>query len=61
MFDHIDGVMYALAKEIPHWKEDLIFAVRLARQKLPNYHAEVTQTTDMLRISAHILHPFQKL
>jgi len=34
MFDHMDGVMRALAKKLTPWKEDLIFAVKLAWQKL---------------------------
>jgi len=61
MFDHMDGVMRALAKKKTPWKEDLIFAVKLARQKLSKYYAEVTPSTGMLLISAHILDPFQKL
>jgi len=43
MFDHMDGVMRALAKKKPQWKEDLFFAVKLAQQKLSKYYAEVTQ------------------
>jgi len=61
MFDHMHGAMWALAKKNTPWKEDLFFAVKLARQKLFKYHAEVTPTTGMLLISAHILHSFQKL
>ena len=61
MFDHMDGVMRALAKKKTPWKEYLFFAVKLARQKLSKYHAEVTPTTGMLRTSAHILDPFRKL
>jgi len=34
MFDHMDGVMRALAKKKTQWKEDLFFAVKLARRKL---------------------------
>ena len=34
MFDDMDGVMRALAKKRTQWKEDLFFAVKLARQKL---------------------------
>jgi len=37
------------------------FAVKLARQKLSKYYAEVTLKTGMLLISAHILDPFRKL
>jgi len=61
MFDHMDGVMQALAKKKTQWKEDLFFAVELGRQKLSNYCAKVTPTTGILRISAHILDPFRKL
>jgi hypothetical protein len=43
------------------WKEDLFFAVKLARQKLFKYYAEVTPTMGMLLISAHILDSFRKL
>jgi hypothetical protein len=43
------------------WKEDLFFAVKLARQKLSKYYAEVTPRTGMILISAHILDPFRKL
>jgi hypothetical protein len=58
MFDHMDGVTRALAKKMTAWKEDLFYAVELARQKLSKYYAEVTPTTDMLLISAHNLDPF---
>jgi len=61
MFDHIDGVLRALAKKKTQWKEYLYFAVKFARQKLSIYYAEVTPTTGMLLISAHILDPFRKL
>jgi hypothetical protein len=61
MFDHMDGVMRALAKKKTQWKEDLFFAVKYARQKLSKYYTEVTPTTGMLLIVAHILDPFQKL
>jgi len=61
MFDHMDGVMRALAKKKTQWKEDLFFAVKLAPQKLSKYYAEVTPTMGMLWISAHILEPFRKL
>jgi len=61
MFDHMHGVMRALAKKKTPWKEDLFFAGKLARQKLSKYYAEVTPTTGLLLISAHILDPFRKL
>ena len=34
VFDHMDGVMRALAKKKTQWKEDLYIAMRFARQKL---------------------------
>jgi hypothetical protein len=61
IFDHMDGVMPALAKKKTPWKEDLFFAVKLARQNLSKYYAEVNLTTGMLLIAAHILDPFRKL
>jgi hypothetical protein len=50
-----------LAKKKTPRKEDLFFAVKLARQKLSKYYAEVTPTIGMLLISPHILDPFRKL
>jgi hypothetical protein len=61
MFDHMDGVMRALAKKKTQLKEDLFFAVKSPRHKLSKYYAEVTPTTGILLISAHILEPFRKL
>jgi len=61
MFDHMDGVMRALATKKTQWKEDLFFAVKCARQKLSKYYTEVTPTTGMLLITAHIIDPFRKL
>jgi len=61
MFDHMDGVMRALAKNKTQWQEDLFFEEKLAPQKLSKYYAKVTPTTGMLLISAHILDPFRKL
>jgi len=60
MFDHIDGVMPALAKNQTPWKEDLFFAMKLAQQKLSNHYAEVTPSTGMTLFSAHILDLFRK-
>jgi hypothetical protein len=60
MFDHMDVVMRALPKKKTQWKKDLFFAVKWARQKLPKYYTEVTPTTGMLLISAHILDLFRK-
>jgi len=60
MFNHMDGVMRAFPKKKTQWKEDLFFAVKLAREKLSKYYAEVTPMTGMLLISAHIVDPFRK-
>jgi hypothetical protein len=30
LFDHMDGMMRALAKKKTQWKEDMFFAVKLA-------------------------------
>jgi len=61
MFNHMDGILRALAKKKTQWKEDLYFAVKFARQDMSKYFAEVTPTTGMLLISAHILDLFRKL
>jgi hypothetical protein len=61
MFDHMDGAMRALCNKKTQWKEDLFFAVKLARQKLSKFYTEVTPTTGMLLISSHSLDPFWKL
>jgi len=61
MFDHIDCVMWALAKQKTQWKEDIYFAVKFARQKLSTYYVQVTPATGMPLISPHILVPFRKL
>jgi hypothetical protein len=61
MFDHMDGVMRALDKKKTPWKEDFFMTVKLARQKLSKYYAEVTPMTGMLLISANFLDPYRKL
>jgi hypothetical protein len=61
MFDHMDGVMRSLAKKKTQWKQDLLIAVKCARQKLSKHYTEVTPTTGMLLITAHILDPSRKL
>jgi len=58
IFNHMDGVMRALAKKKTHWKGDLFFAVKWAWLKLSRYNAEVTPKMRMLLISVHILDPF---
>jgi len=59
MFDRMHSVMRALANKRTLWKDDLFFAVKLARQKLSKYYAEVTPATGMHLIAAHILDPFR--
>jgi len=61
MFNHTDGVMRAVAKKMTQWKEDLFIVVKLARHKLSKYFTEVTPSTGMIVITAHILDPFWKL
>jgi hypothetical protein len=61
MFDHMDGVMGALARKKTQWKEDLFFTMKFAQQKLSKSYTEVTPMTGMLLISPHIFDPFQKL
>ena len=61
MFDHMNSMLRALAKKKTPWKEDLFFDGKLARQTLSKYFTEVTPSTGMLLIFAHILDPFRKL
>jgi len=61
MFDHMHGIMRAVAKMKSQWKEDLYFAMKFAHQKLSKYYTEVTPMTHMLLIRAYILNPFRKL
>jgi len=61
IFDHMDGVMRALAWKKAQWKEELFSTVKLTQQKLTKYYAEVTAATGKLLISAHILDHFWKL
>jgi len=60
MFDHMDGVMRALAKIKTQLKEDLFIPVKLTRQKLSKYYADVTPTMGIPLYSTHILDPFKK-
>jgi len=53
--------MQDLPKKNTEWKEDLFCAMKLAPHKLRKYYTEVTPTSSMLRLPAHILHPFQSL
>jgi hypothetical protein len=61
MFDHMDGVMQALAKKMTQWNEDLYFAVKFAQQKLCKYYTEGTPMTCMVLMSGHILNPSRNL
>jgi len=61
MFDHINGMMGALAMKKTQLKEDLMLAVKVAWLKLSKYYTDVTPLTGTLLISAHILNSFQRL
>jgi len=61
MFDHMDGVVWAVAKKKRQWKEHLYFTVNVVCQKLPRKSAEATPTTGRLHILAHILEPVWRL
>jgi hypothetical protein len=61
MFHHMDGVMRARAKKTTQWKEEVFFAVKLARRKLSKSDAEMTAMMGILLISAHILDSFRNL
>jgi len=61
MFNHMDGVIRALAEKKIQWKEVLYLAVKFAWQKQSKYYTEVTSTIGMLLILAHTLDPFCKL
>jgi len=61
MSHHMDGIMWALVEKKTQWKENLLFAIMLALQKLSKYFAELTPIMGMLLISAYILDPSPKL
>jgi len=61
MFDHMDGLIKGIARKKIQWKEDMFFAVKLARQELSKYYAAVIPTTGMHHISAHMLDLLRKL
>jgi len=61
MFDHVDGVIRALAKQNTQWKEDFYIAVKVVWQKLSKSYVEVTATTVLLLLLAHLLDSSQKL
>jgi hypothetical protein len=57
----MDGVMQALANKQTEWNKDLYLVMKFARQKLSKYYTDVTSTTGVLLIGAHILELFWKL
>jgi hypothetical protein len=59
--DLMDCTIRALAKKKTQLVEDFFRTVKLARQMLSNYNAEVTPPTGSLRISSHIRHSVQML
>jgi len=61
MYDHIDGIMWALPKWNTWCREHLYFTIMYMWQKLSKYYADVTSNTSMIHISANIVDPFQKL
>jgi len=61
MFNHRNCMIRAWPGIKNPWKEDLFFAVKLARQKQSKYYTGVTPMTCMLLIAAHMLHPLWKL
>jgi len=61
IFDHVDGVMQAVVKRNPQWKEALNFTVKYALQTLSKYFVEVNPMIDMVLDSALIIDPFPKL
>jgi hypothetical protein len=61
MFDHLNGIIQALAKKMADWLEDFFIAMKLARQNLSKYCPEVTPTRGMLHITAENLNYFRKL
>jgi hypothetical protein len=60
MFDHMDGMMRALAQKKTPWKEGLFVAMKFAWQKLSKYYTEVTPITSRLHMSKHIFDPPRK-
>lgn len=59
-FIHVAGIMQAVTTEKIQRKENLNSAMKISRQKLPKYYAEVTLMTGRFPISAHILDHFAK-
>jgi len=57
----MEGIMWVVAKKQTQSKQDLYFAVKVVWQKLSKRSADLTPTTGLLVISAHVLDPFQRL
>jgi len=50
-FDHMDGVMGALARQKTKWMVDCFVAVKLARETLSNHYAALTLSMRMIPIA----------
>jgi len=61
MFDRMDGIMQALAKKKMQLKQCLYITVKVARQKVSKYYAEVTPMTGLHLIAAYTVHPFRNV
>jgi len=61
MFNHMDGVMQALANMKTQWKQDLYFTMKFAWHKLSISYGEVSPTTGVRLIPAGIIDLFRKL
>jgi len=48
IFDYMDDIMWALAKNMTQWKEELYFAMKFAWQKVSKYYSEVPPMTGLL-------------
>jgi hypothetical protein len=57
----MDGIMRALVRRMTEWKQDLLFVMKFARQKLSKSFFEVTPMASLRLISAHTLNSFPKL
>jgi hypothetical protein len=61
MFNQMDGVMRGLAKKKIQWRENLYFAVKVARQNPPKYSLKITPTTGLVLILGQLLDSLPKL
>jgi len=60
-FNHTDGVRRGFAKMNNPWKEDMLFDMKLAREKLSEYCPQVTSMTPGILNSAQILDSLRTL